>query len=83
MKIMYAVMANSDTCEGRGPMYPVCLVEDRKLAEQIVVSKEFGREYGVMGTPGGKENVQEFNVVGSKEEFERMARERFSERTRQ
>ncbi len=49
----FELMKNSDTVEGRGPdeTSGFAVEGDRKLASAISMSKEFGRRFGVMGTP--------------------------------
>jgi hypothetical protein len=82
MKTIYAVMANGDRNEGRGSMFPVCIVEDKALAEQIVQSDEYGSMYGVMGCRGRKSDIQELKVFSSKEDFDRMFRDYLLERAK-
>jgi len=69
MKTMFAVMGNTDTTEGRGRYFVICLTENRQLALDIVRSDEYADRYGIMGFPGEEHNVREFRVVHGLDEF--------------
>jgi len=69
MKTMFAVMGNTDTIEGRGGSFVICLAANHQLALDIVRSDKYADRYGIMGFPGDEHNVRELRVVYDLDEF--------------
>ena len=47
---LYEVLSNTDTTEGRGPLQTNGYFHDRVEASLLVGSREYGRQFGIMGT---------------------------------
>lgn len=65
MKTMTLVMRESNTCDGNGPLVPLCLVPSKEYAQLLVASRGFGEKYGIQGTPGGDYLIREIPVYES------------------
>lgn len=78
---LFALMGNVDQIEGRGPGYVTCYVRGYELAVKIITSKEWGSEFGVMGYPGGAEDVRPATpVFTTQEQFINFANEKRAKR---
>jgi hypothetical protein len=51
----FALLVNTDTCEGRGPMKEHAYFSSRSEAEKVHNDPRFYKRYGVMGTLGNVE----------------------------
>lgn len=60
--IIFAVKANRDQTEGKGPMYTVARFSNKEEAIQLQISKDFARDYGVQGTPYAASDVEEEEI---------------------
>ena len=69
MKTIYGLMTNTDRTEGRGSLHVVCCAESLEVAEKVIVSKEFGKRFGIMGFPGRVENIVEMHVLETAADF--------------
>lgn len=70
-KEIYILLANADRNEGRGPRYPVAACLYKEEAEQIITSKQWAKEYGIMGQPEDCPNraIAKLKIISSANEI--------------
>lgn len=81
----FAVMANVDQTEGRGPMrFTGIGFEHKADALSFVRSQDYAKRWGVMGTPGSDYCVEEMSVsiYANFEEGKLLLGEQFKEERR-
>lgn len=59
----WAILANQDRNEGRGPMKVIAHATTKGVALQVVGDPRYAERYGVQGTPGGPGDVREDRIV--------------------